>query len=75
MPDKNKPIPNDVLPEQIVEDEDGNMHVVPADWLVTDKRERAGAITENELGVENMENDLPCADVTAYGDEYDEKED
>lgn len=57
-----------------MEDDNGNMRVIPAEWL------RAGGadgnpLGENELGVENMENDLPCADVTAYEAEDERTED
>lgn len=60
----NKDLPSDVFPEQVMEDIDGNMHVIPAEWLWTGGGDPQ---PENELGVENMENDLPCADVEDYG--------
>ena len=58
------PVPLDVLPDQIMEDEEGNMHIVSEDYLVSDESTDQNVITENELGLENMENYLPCSDVS-----------
>ena len=60
-------IPDDVLPEQIVEDENGNIKIIPAEWLLAEDDEAKNPLTQNELAVENMENDLPCTDVENFG--------
>lgn len=69
MNSRQTEIPNDVLPQQIVEDENGVMRVVPEEWLEPDTPDRQNPFLQNELAMENMENDMPCADVEGYDTE------
>ncbi|MDL2214203.1 hypothetical protein LJB76_01425 [Clostridia bacterium OttesenSCG-928-O13] len=57
------PIPNDILLGQIAEDDDGNMHVLPEEYLISPNNTDQSPYWENDLAVENMENDFPCADL------------
>ena len=63
---KRELLPDDILPEQIVEDDDGRMRIVPAEQLFKDNQSAGNPLNGNEISIENMENDLPCADVMAY---------
>lgn len=62
MDPRQKPNP-DILDAQIVEDDDGNMHIVPEEYLVDDTRKDVNPIFSNNLAVDNVDNDMPCSDV------------
>lgn len=66
MAAKETHLPGDTLLQQIVEDEDGNMHVMPETFLLRDEPGSHALTEQNELAAENLENDWPCADLPPH---------
>lgn len=53
----------DILPDQIVEDDNGNIHILPEEFLIDPSLRRTPPYDETDLAVDNMDNDWPCSDV------------
>ncbi|MDL2253943.1 hypothetical protein LJC49_07720 [Ruminococcaceae bacterium OttesenSCG-928-I18] len=53
----------EILLDQIVEEDNGEMRVLSEEDLLQEAAKGEALLLENELAAENLENDLPCADL------------